>query len=177
MPVNQNIQQFYNNAASRDFSRDFLFRVTQLKLPGAPALSDNELVYVKGANLPKRSINNVKVPYMGVDFNIPGGVKYEGENYQLEFFLDSQSILRNFFESASRTMFDDASSTGAYGTPGYDSYIILAQLDKNLEPISYYKLVGASIRDINAIQYKISDGTGSTVDMTITFAYHYYEVL
>ena len=48
------------------------------------------------------------------------------------------------------------------------------QLDKELNPISNYKLVGASIRNIDAIQYSIAAGTGQTVDITATVAYHYY---
>ena len=78
MPVNQTIQNFYRTAADRDFSRDFLFRVTQMQLQGVPALTENDLVYVKTAALPGRSITNVAVPYMGLALNVPGTVTYPG---------------------------------------------------------------------------------------------------
>jgi hypothetical protein len=172
----QKISKFYSVAASRDFSRDFLFRVTSLNLAGiAGEITEEDLIYAKAANLPGRTITNVAVPYMGLNLNIPGNATYSGaEGYSLTFFLDSQSRLRNLFEAASRYMFDDISSTGLYGTPDDTYYIELAQLDKDLEIISTYKLIGASIRNIGDISYNISGGTGQTVEMPVTIAYHFY---
>ena len=175
MPVNQNIQNFYRTAADKDFSRDFLFRVTQLQLQGVPALDEGDLVYVKTAQLPGRNIGNVAVPYMGLNLNVPGAVTYPGsEAYTLDFYLDGESSLRNYFETASRSLFDDQTSTGEYGTPDDDFYIQLAQLDKDLEPITEYKLVGASLRAVNGIGYDIATGTGATVSVNATVSYHFY---
>ena len=175
MAVNQDIQNFYRVAAQRDFSRDFLFKVTQLQLQGVPAMTEGQLVYAKTASLPSRTISNVAVPYMGLNLNIPGAVSYGGsEGYNITFYLDADSDLRNYFEAASRSLFDDATSTGEYGTPDDTFFIQLAQLDKNLEPISEYKLVGASLRAINDIGYSMAAGTGATVEITVTIAYHYY---
>lgn len=179
MPVNQNIQQFYRQAATRDFARDFLFRVSNITIAGVPPLRDTDLVYVKAAKLPGRTITNVTAPYMGLKFNIPGSVVYDNsEGFTLDFFLDAASSLRTYFEAASRNLFDDLTSTGGYSTPGLDSYIILEQLDKQLEKIpgGTYKLQGASIRKINAVDYKISEGTGATVPISVTFSYHYYTI-
>ena len=170
MPVNQTIQNFYRAAADRDFSR-----VTQMQLQGVPALGENDLVYVKTASLPGRNITNVPVPYMGLQLNIPGAATYPGSDaYALNFYLDADSELRNYFEGASRAVFDDLNSTGEYGTPDDDFFIQLAQLDKELEPVAQYKLVGASIRNIDNIAYNISDGTGATVEINSTVSYHYY---
>tara|TARA_R110000765_G_scaffold1890_5_gene5190 strand:+ start:5797 stop:6336 length:540 start_codon:yes stop_codon:yes gene_type:complete len=175
MPVNQNISNFYRAAADRDFSRDFLFRITQLQLQGVPALTESDLVYVKGAALPGRNITNVAVPYMGLTLNVPGAVTYPGsDSYQLKFYLDADSSLRDYFENASRAMFDDITSTGEYGTPDDDFYIQLAQLDKELNPVSEYKLIGASLRNVDSIDYNISDGNGATVEVNATVAYHFY---
>jgi hypothetical protein len=175
MPVSQNIQNFYRTAADKDFSRDFLFRVTQLQLQGVPALDEGDLVYVKTAQLPGRNIGNVAVPYMGLNLNVPGAVTYPGsEAYTLDFYLDGESSLRNYFETASRSLFDDQTSTGEYGTPDDDFYIQLAQLDKDLEPITEYKLVGASLRAVNGIGYDIATGTGATVSVNATVSYHFY---
>jgi len=175
MPVNQNIQNFYRTAAARDFSRDFLFRVTQMQLQGVPALTESQLVYAKAAALPGRAISNVAVPYMGLNFNVPGNVTYPGsEGYNLTFYLDADSDLRNYFEAASRSLFNDLNSSGEYGTPDDGFFITLSQLDKELNPISEYKLVGASLRSINNIDYQIASGTGNTVDVGVTVAYHYY---
>jgi hypothetical protein len=175
MPVNQNIQNFYRVAADRDFSRDFLFRVREMQLQGVPSLNESQLVYAKAANLPGRNIKNTAVPYMGLNLNVPGGVEYpNSDGYNLTFYLDADSELRNYFEAASRALFNDQTSTGEYGTPDDDFYIQLAQLDKDLEPIAEYKLIGASLRNIDAIEYKMAEGTGETVEIVTTIAYHYY---
>ena len=175
MPVNQNIQNFYRIAADRDFSRDFLFRVREMQLQGVPSLNESQLVYAKAANLPGRAIKNTAVPYMGLNLNVPGGVEYSGSDaYNLSFYLDADSELRNYFEAASRALFNDQTSTGEYGTPGDDFYIQLAQLDKDLEPIAEYKLIGASLRNISDIEYKMADGKGETVEVATTIAYHFY---
>jgi len=175
MPVNQNIQNFYRTAADKDFSRDFLFRVTQMQLQGVPALEEGDLVYVKTAALPGRNIGNVAVPYMGLNLNVPGAASYPGSDaYGLSFYLDGESSLRNYFETASRSLFDDQTSTGEYGTPDDDFFIQLAQLDKDLEPITEYKLVGASLRTVGGIGYEIATGTGATVSVDATISYHFY---
>lgn len=175
MPVNQTIQKFYSEAAGRDFSRDFLFRVTQLRIQGVPSMQESDLVYAKAADLPGRNITNVPVPYMGLNFNVPGGTTYPGSDaYSLAFYLDAKCELRNYFEFASRTLFNDQTSTGIYGTPDDETFIELAQLNKELEPINIYKLHGASLRNISNISYAIAAGTGQTVEVTATFAYHFY---
>ena len=175
MPVSQNIQNFYRTAADKDFSRDFLFRITQMQLQGVPALDEGDLVYAKTAELPGRTIGNVAVPYMGLNLNVPGAVTYPGsESYALDFYLDGESSLRNYFETASRSLFDDQTSTGEYGTPDDDFFIQLDQLDKDLEPIAEYKLVGASLRTVGGIGYDIANGTGATVSINATVSYHFY---
>jgi len=175
MPVNQNIQNFYRIAADKDFSRDFLFRVTQMQLQGVPALDEGDLIYVKTASLPGRNIGNIAVPYMGLQLNVPGAATYPGSDaYALSFYLDAESSLRNYFEQASRSLFDDQTSTGEYGTPDDDFFIQLAQLDKELEPVAEYKLVGASLRAVNNVAYDIAGGTGATVQIDATVSYHFY---
>jgi len=175
MPVNQNIQNFYRIAADKDFSRDFLFRVTQMQLQGVPALDEGDLIYVKTASLPGRNIGNIAVPYMGLQLNVPGAATYPGSDaYALSFYLDAESSLRNYFEQASRSLFDDQTSTGEYGTPDDDFFIQLAQLDKELEPVAEYKLVGASLRAVNNVAYDIPGGTGATVQIDATVSYHFY---
>lgn len=175
MAINQDIQKFYSSAQTRDFSRDFLFRVTDIQLQGLGTFTDADLVYVKGAALPGRNITNIAVPYMGLTFNVPGTATYPGsESYALKFYLDADSKFRNDFEAVSRALFNDDSSIGEYNTPNKDNYIQLDQLNKELNPIATYKLQGASLRNIDAIDYNIADGTGATVEINTTIAYHFY---
>lgn len=75
--VNQLITDFYRVAATREFARDFNFRVLSINTGGASTVTfdENDLVYVKTASLPERSITNIAVPYMGLNFNLPGDRK------------------------------------------------------------------------------------------------------
>tara|TARA_R110002124_G_scaffold4212_1_gene25723 strand:- start:1433 stop:1783 length:351 start_codon:yes stop_codon:yes gene_type:complete len=112
---------------------------------------------------------------MGLNLNVPGAATYPGsESYALSLYLDAKSSLRNYFETASRALFDDQTSTGEYGTPDDDFFIQLAQLDKDLEPVAEYKLIGASLRSISDIGYDIASGTGATVQIDATVSYHFY---
>ena len=65
----QNISDFYRSVQQNDFARQFQFRVVQLANTN---FNESELIYVETANLPGRAINNVQVPFMGLNFNVPG---------------------------------------------------------------------------------------------------------
>jgi hypothetical protein len=177
--INQNIQSFYAQAAQKDFSRDFLFRVVRMQGVGLPDLKDEDLVYAKTAKLPGRSIENFNASYMGLKFNIPGAATYDGsEAYDIDFYLDAtQENLRTKFEVASREIYNDGLSTGSYQTPGVGNLIVLTQLNKDLSSTgAYYNLVGAQLRKIDAIDYKMAEGKGDIMSVKTTMSYHYYVV-
>lgn len=172
--TSQTIRNFYTAAAAADFSRDFLFRVGALRTPRL-VLGEEELIYVRTATLPGRDIGNVDVKYMGLSFNVPGGVTYPNSaSYKLEFYCDQGSTLRERLMQESRDVFDDATSVGAYNTPGPENYIVLYQLDKQLVPVTLYTLYGVSIRSVGEIGYEMADGTGNYKTFDATFAYHYF---
>ena len=176
MASNNTIRNFYQQAIEREFSRDFLFRVTDFNL-GKLKLSENDLVYVKAAKLPARTLSDIPVKYMGLEFHLPGSVSYgEAAGYALQFYCDAGSVLHQQFLKESARTFNDATSTGSYDIAGPQRYIVLSQLDKQLIPIRSYKLVGASIRNVGNIDYNIAEGTGAPVTFDITVAYHYFEV-
>lgn len=179
----QLITNFYDRAIEVDFSRDINFKVVAIE-PGAQYnlgtnfITNNELVYAKSAKVPGRNITNVDARYMGLKFNIPGIVEYpDSENYSLEFYCDKNSQLRNKFEEWSRLLFNDGNSTGVYNVPQRTSYIQLAQLDPALNIMQQYKLIGASIRSIGDLEYKMAEGDGAIMAFNVTFAYHYYELI
>lgn len=180
--TNQLISTFYSEAANRDFARDFNFRVLSIATGGATdaagqtiSFGDTDLVYVKTASLPERAITNVPVPYMGLNFNLPGNATYPGsEAYSMTFYADAQSQIRQKFEDWSRYTFDDANSTGDYLTPKQTSVITLAQLDNKLQRVATYNLIGVSPRSVGALTYNIATGTGQTIEFTATMAYHYF---
>jgi|TARA_R100000951_G_C2620907_1_gene174435 hypothetical protein len=169
------IQDFFSKAATKQFSRDFLFRVKDIIIEGVSFSGNDDLIYARSAQLPGRNIENKQINYYGQTFNVPGKSSYPGsEAYSIEFFHDEQINLRKKFEEASRAVFDNETSTGQYGLPGEGNYITLEVIDKDLNLVETIQLVGASIREINAIDYTIADGTGEILNTTVTFSYHYY---
>lgn len=178
--VKQTINDFYRVALQRDFARNFQFRLLSINTGGASSITfdENDLVYLTAATLPARSIQNVAVPYMGLNFNIPGVATYDGsESYNLTFYCDSKSLIRRKFEDWSRDTFDDATSTGNYFTPRQNAIIDMVQLDTQLNKVSQYQLVGVSVRNVGAIEYDMSAGTGDVVRFPATIAYHYFRRL
>ena len=64
-------------------------------------------------------------------------------------------------------------STGNYFMPTADSVIDLALLDKELDRVSQFQLVGVAIKNVAELTYDVtSDGTIQTFDVTVT--YHYF---
>jgi hypothetical protein len=170
------IKTFFDKAYTRQFARDFLFRVKQINLAGGNIFNgESDLVYAKTAALPGRAIENKIVNYVGQQFNVPGKSTYtNSESYSIEFYHEENIDLRKKFEKASRAVFDNDSSKGEYGMPGEGDKITLSVLDRQLEETDTIELVGASIRDIGEVAYTIADGTGDILSFTVTFAYHFY---
>jgi len=172
----QTIQTFFQEAIQRDFSRDFLFRVQNVNFgPGGPVLTDSDLVYAKGATLPERIIGDVGVKYRGLEFHVPGSVTYgSAAGFSLDFYCDADIRLRQVLLEESRRVFDDQTTTGDYRIAGAGASITLQQLNKALQPIMEYKLIGCSIRSVGSIQYDMAGGSGNIMSFTATMAYHYF---
>lgn len=174
--VKQTIQDFYTQAQVKDFARNNLFRVLNIDFGDGSdvTIGEEDLVYVTTATLPGKTIQEVTVPYMGLDFHVPGTVKYnQSEGYQLTFRADESYNLYQKFQDVINDTFNDADSTGNYFTPKASSVIDLVQLDKELNRVSQYQLVGVSIRNVGDISYDVT-AVGEVQTFTVTVAYHYY---
>lgn len=174
----QLISDFYRVAANRDFARDVHFRLLSLNTGGVTSVTFNEddLVYIKAAALPARAINNIAVPFMGLKFNVPGLANYPGsDGYELKFYADAKSQIRQKFEDWSRAVFDDATSTGNYFTPRQTSVLDMIQLDTQMNKVAQYQLVGVSVLDVGALSYQMATGTGETLEFTAKISYHYWK--
>ena len=172
------IQQFYTQATKKDFARVFQFRVMQF--PGIAFGPESQLLYIETATLPGRTINNVPVPYMGLNFNVPGTASYPGSNaYAVTFRMDADYDIRAALEASTFATFDDSTSTGAYNIKGADRILQLALLGKNTqgggipEIVRYYTLYGAYLVSTNDTQYDIKD-TGTVATCQATIAYHFW---
>jgi hypothetical protein len=165
------IQNFYNVAARHDFARLFQFRVDFL---GNVPFGEKHLTYVETATLPGRSINNVVVPYMGMNFNVPGTISYPGStNYTLTFRCDEDYDIRSSLEAMMFDTFDEAFSAGNYRLPGEESKLVMTLLNKDFEPVRAYTLFGVYVQAIQDTQYDIKD-TGTIATVQATLAYQFW---
>lgn len=182
------IQNFMNQAMQKQFARDFLFRIKQVSVTGLSLNGETDLIYARSASLPGRNIQNKTVNYSGQQFNVPGKSEYPGsEGWSIEFYVDQSLDIRTKLEAASRTLFDNETTTGNICMPGDESVITLDVLQipcgrgsasgGSLETIRTMELVGASLRDVGEIGYQIAEGTGEILTFSATFAYHFYRGL
>jgi hypothetical protein len=165
------IQNFYTQAAGRDFARVFQFRLFSF---ANIDFGTDHFVYVETASLPGRQINNVQVPYMGLQFNIPGTASYPGSaGYAVTFRCDAAYDIRSAIEAATFNTFDEAVSTGQYSTPSSANTLILQLLDKNLGVARTYTLYGAYVVSLADTAYDIKDG-GAIQTIQATLAYQFW---
>lgn len=176
MAINQTIGSFITAASRRDFARDNLFRVMELKCQGL-TLTEEDLVYCRTANLSGREVPHGQVKYMGMDLNYPQStVKYpDAGEYKLEFYLDAAGELRQKFEVATRTLFNDTTSTGDWRFPSTFDVLTLAALNINLDPQEYITYYGVSIKSIDQYETKAAEGEGVAIYVGVTFTYLYYK--
>lgn len=173
----QTITDFYRVSQERDFSRDFQFRVLNIQPGGGSAVSfdEDDLVYIKGGQIPTRQIFVGTVPYMGLDFRVPGAAKYSGE-FTANFWCDAQSKVRKLMEDWSVQIFDDATSTGDYFVPRETSVVDLQQIDPQFNEVSRYQLIGCFPSNVGDINYTIG-GNGEAVEFEVTLSYHFWRRL
>ena len=170
--VRQTISDFYRVAQERDFSRDFQFRVLNIQsADGAFTITEDDLVYATGGSIPGRTINVTEVPYLGLNFRVPGGATDSGE-YTMRFYSDRVDSLRTLLLNWTRDTFDDATSTGNYFIAKETSIVDLVQLDTQLNRVSQFTLVGAFPTSVGDVEYDPA-GSGAPVQFDVTLGYQY----
>lgn len=169
----QNISDFYRSAQQFDFARQFQFRVVQLANTN---FGEEQLVYLETANLPGRTINNIQVPFMGLNFNVPGTATYPGSDaWAVTFRCDQAYNIRAVLENATFNTFDDGTSAGDYNIARNSSVITLNLLDKGGGTARQYTLYGAYVASVGDIAYNLGDN-GSIVTVPANLAYQYWRV-
>lgn len=176
--MGQGIQDFYFQAQRRGFARDFQLRVVQI---GGAALSDADFVMIKSTTLPGRDMQVQQVPFMGVNFQLPGAPVFKGsDGWDVKFHATQDFLIRGEFERLQLEMFDEQAQ-GAVGKggkgnlsmPGFDRTIQLDLIDDNLKTIRSYYLIGCFIKGISDINYNLQ-GPGQPVEFDATLAYQYW---
>ena len=173
MPVTQTIKDFYSVAQARDFTRNFQFRVTSIQDKGVDLLSQDDLLYLKTAELPAREVANKTVPFMGLTFNVPGAASYPGSaGYAVTFRSDMEQIIRRIMEDWQREVFDDRTSTGTYRLFA-NSKLTMDLLDQNYNTIRQYVLHGVWPQSVGNLSYDLT-GDGEVLDLQCTLCYQYW---
>jgi len=169
------IRDFYKVAQDRDFARQNQLRVVSINTGAgfSTTFTPDDLVYAKTASLPQREVQVSQATFMGLDYNIPGNVKYPNSNsYTIQFFADQKFQLYDKFNEWTFEEFDDETSTGSYFTPKASSQITLMALDNELTPVKQFTLVGVTCKSISPLQYDISDA-GTIHMFDISISYHF----
>lgn len=175
MATNQTIGTFINTFAKRDGQRNNLYRILSLNTR-VLTLTEEDLVYAKAGRIPGRTNPTATIPYMGM--NLPyntSTVQYDNEDFSINFIFDAKQELRTKFEQASRTVFNDLTTTGNWAAPSLSDIMTVATLDMNLEPIAYYHFYGVAFKGIDAVEFDMSGGDGSIVEIPAHFSYYYYK--
>jgi len=171
--MGQQITDFYTAVQKNDFARQFQFRVAQLANTN---FGEEQLVYLETASLPGRTINNIPVPFMGLQFNVPGTASYPGsDSYAVTFRCDQNYDIRATLENATFNTFDDQVSRGDYNIARNSSRIVLELLGKNKAVVREYTLYGAYVASVGDIAYNLGDN-GAIVTVPATLAYQYWRV-
>jgi hypothetical protein len=172
----QNITDFYTKVQTHDFARQFQFRLNQLADTNFGETGNNPyLIYVETATLPGRAINNIQVPFMGLNFNVPGTASYPGSDaWSVTFRCDQNYNILTKLEDVQRNVFNEQTSTGNYNIARSPNNIKLELLGKggSEDVLRTYTLWGAYVVSIGDLSYNIGDnGTIQTVPVTLAYQY------
>lgn len=164
------IENFYAEAQKKEFARAFQFQIQALG-----PFTENDLLYVTTTTLPAKTVQNIQVPYMGLNFNIPGTTMYDGsEAWQVEFYCDEGTNIRNKMEAWINQIFNDATSTGQYGVPTEVATMDL--LGKDRETLRRYEFTGLYPVTVGELAYDITNN-GEVLKLPLTFAYQYWRTV
>lgn len=169
------INDYFDKMQKRDFLREMQYRVTVLNY-GDIAVTLDDLVYLKTGDIPSRTITQVPVPFMGLNFSVPGTVQYPG-TMNLTFYCDQPQIIRSTFEAMSYAAFDDRYSGGSYTVQRTDTLIFQTFDNAGPENITtQYLLEGIYPTEVGAITMDTT-GNGQTTTLSVTIAYQYWTKL
>lgn len=177
------IQNYYQSIQKHGFLRNFHFRILSINgtllAPLNQELLANNMegaAYLTSSTVPGRTITNQTVPFMGLDFNIPGSAKYDNSaGWSVTFRTPGDLLVRNALEQMNYNIFDDATSTGAYGVPCATNVISLALLNIAGQSIRQYDLYGVYPVSVGELAFDLT-GDGAPVEFTSTLAFQFFRV-
>jgi hypothetical protein len=152
-----------------------------LFLTQGAVLRPEDLLYAKTGKLPARNISNQTVNTQDKLSIFPGAHEFPGsENYEIEMYCPETSSIRELLMNESTRTFGNVFGIAGGGQNGgsianENSIITLLQLNKNLDAIYQYRLIGCSIRSVGEVSYEIAEGVGAVKSFTLGVAYHFFD--
>jgi len=178
----KNLAGFYSQIASQDIgggvllTHQFLFGIEGLdRLPDINMVS----MYAKGNQVPKTSIKEDNVKYLGVNFKVPTVSEQESE-LTLTITADGAHLLHTAFMQWFQIYSNYDISNGASGEGNKIPLNIngkLQLLDQFMSPdnMPSYKLHG--IFPLKVGDVKVSHDAATPAEFSVTLKYQYYTVL
>lgn len=167
---------FYTQAVNNDFSRNFQMRVVSL----GTYLTEKDNVYITTSNLPGYQINNQAVPFMGLQFNVPGTGSFPGsDSWQVVFRCDQKLNIREKLLNWQKSVFNAfpytaGESTGGYNPKYLESVAVMTVFDRTGAEARGVRLIGVYPVTLGDISYDAT-GNGAPVELTATLAYQWWE--
>ena len=170
------IRQFYDRAIKHGFARDFQFRVLRMGSWMSGDGDNDPLLYLSTATLPGRTVQPIAVPYIGLNFQVPGAANYNSNSgWAVTFRCDETLKIRNLLEDWSRAIFDDRTSTGStIPDNSINNDVELVSIDNQGNARKTITLRGAWVSNVGDLTYNLG-GTGAVVTCQATIAYQYWE--
>ena len=177
MPLAQGIQEFYSVAQETGFVRDFQLRIIDWSvLNDTGGLGEDDFLMLRTATLPSMQTTINQVPFMGLDFNLPGTTKFPGSQaWNVEFYFQQNrgvgTSLRDIFISTMLGNFDfQETSTGNLQLPNREeNYIEMCIVDDSLDELVTYRLEGAFITQVGDVTFDLTAG-GAVQKIPVTIA-------
>jgi len=176
---------FYDHAFAQDFSRDFQLRVLNIGNAAGKIITPEDNVFITTASLPKYKIHNQVVPFMGMNFNIPGTADFDGNAaWQVTFRCDLPFNIKHAIETWQHQIFTqfeqpnlpyspDGGGTGQYNVPESSQTIELILHDRTGEAYRQYSLIGCYPVEVGDVSYN-QTGEGKVQELPVTLAYQWW---
>lgn len=177
--MGQGIQDFYWQISNRNLARTHQFRLAQI---GGTIFGDDDLVLVRSASIPEKTVNTVNAPFMGLKFNVPTGITYGGsESWPVSFYCTQDFSIYKELQKLTLDIMDEQrgapigrGGAGNMAVPGYENMIQLDLINDRLQIIDSYYLIGTFIKKLNSIEYNLGGDDGKIVEIKAEFAYQFW---
>ena len=162
------ILNFYNVAQNREFARKFMFRVQSLG-----PFTEDDLIYVTTTKMPGREIAAKEVKFAGYPLQIPGTVKVDNANWEVQFRCDEAHNIRRRALAWQDEIFSFQKTGNKFGTPSLQSGVFEYLTKDRDKPHGSITLHGIFPTKVGDVEYDIADD-GEILTFPVTFAYQFW---